>query len=78
MAEALGASNASQVLDLSANGANIYTPAYGIFEQGKPVRVALFNYVTDSSGASDITATIAVGGGQTGQPNATPGQVKVK
>jgi len=78
MAEALGSSSPSQVLDLNANGGNIFTPGYAIFEGGNPVRLALFNYVTDPSGASDYTVAISVGGGQTGQPNATPGQVKVK
>jgi hypothetical protein len=78
MAEALGASNSSQVLDLNANGGNIFTPAYAIYEKGNPVRVALFNFVTDPSGASNITASIAIGGGQTGQPNAVPAQVTVK
>jgi len=77
-AEALGASNASQVLDLNVNEGNIYTPGYGIYENGNPVRVALFNFVTDSSGASDLTVSIAVGGSGIGQQNATPAQVKVK
>jgi hypothetical protein len=40
--------------------------------------VALFNYVTDPSGASSLTVSIAIGGGSTGQPNATPSEVKVK
>jgi hypothetical protein len=78
MAEALGASNGSQVLDLNANGGDVHTPAYGIYENGNPVRVAVFNFVTDPTGASDITASIAVGGGNTGQANGTPAQVKVK
>jgi len=78
MAEVLGASNKSQVLDLNANSGNPFTPAYGIYEDGNPVRVALINFVTDSSGASDITASISIGGGITGQPNGTPTHVKVK
>jgi hypothetical protein len=78
MAETLGSSNFSQVLDLNANGGNIFTPAYAIIEDGTLTRVALFNYVTDPSGASDYTASISTGGGQTGQPNATPSQVQVK
>lgn len=78
MAEVMGASNKSQILDLNANSNNTFTPAYGIYEDGKPERVALINFVTDASGASDITASISVGGGITGQPNATPRQVKVK
>ncbi|KIK59062.1 glycoside hydrolase family 79 protein [Collybiopsis luxurians FD-317 M1] len=53
LAETLGTSNQSQILDL-----------------------ALFNNITDPSGASDYTASIAIGGGQTGISNVTPGQVK--
>jgi len=36
------------------------------------------NFVTDPSGASTYTAVISIGGGSTGQGNATPSQVKVK
>ena len=75
MAEALGPSNASQVLDLTQN---LLTPIYVIYENGTPTKLALFNFVTDSSGANDYTVTFAVGGGSTGQPGATPSSVKVK
>ncbi|THH18224.1 hypothetical protein EW146_g2709 [Bondarzewia mesenterica] len=78
MSEALGPSNASQVADLFPNNADIYTPAYAIYENGNPTKVALFNYITDPSGATDINVAISIGGGQTGQSNATPAQVKVK
>jgi Glycosyl hydrolase family 79 C-terminal beta domain len=78
MAEVMGSSNKSQILDLNANSNNNFTPAYGIYEDGKPVRVALINFVTDPSGASDITASISIGGGTTGQPSANPTKVKVK
>ncbi|THH18225.1 hypothetical protein EW146_g2708 [Bondarzewia mesenterica] len=78
MAEILGPSNTSQVVDLFANSNNIFTPAYAIYENGNPTKVALFNYVTDSSGSSNYTAAIAVGGGSTGQTSATPSSVKVK
>ncbi|KAG7447455.1 glycoside hydrolase family 79 protein [Guyanagaster necrorhizus] len=78
MAEAMGASNASQILDLNANDGNIFTPAYAIYENGNPVRVALFNYITDSSGASTYIASISIGDGESGQANGTPAQVKVK
>jgi hypothetical protein len=78
MAEVLGPSNTSQVLDLNANSGNQFTPAYAIYQNGKPVRVALFNYVTDPSGNSALTVSISIGGGQTGQPNSTPAEVKVK
>ncbi|KAI0270636.1 glycoside hydrolase family 79 protein [Gloeopeniophorella convolvens] len=74
-AEALGPSNASQVIDLTQNE---FTPTYAIYENGTPTKLALFNFVTDPSGANDWIATIAVGGGQTGQPGATPSSIKVK
>ncbi|KAI0255417.1 hypothetical protein BJV78DRAFT_1175160 [Lactifluus subvellereus] len=75
MAEVLGPSNASQVLDITQNP---FTPIYVIYQNGTPTKLALFNFVTDSSGANDWTATFAVGGGQTGQAGATPASVKVK
>ena len=75
MAEAMGPTNASQVVDLTTN---INTPIYAIFENGAPTKVALFNFVTDPTGASTYTATISIGGGSTGQNNATPSQVQVK
>src|ERR1700761_4056140 len=78
MAEAMGPSNTTQVLDLQANNNNEFTPAYAIYEAGDPVRVALFNYITDASGASDVTAVISVAQGAAGGGGATPAQVKVK
>ncbi|KAF8267751.1 hypothetical protein EI94DRAFT_1729509 [Lactarius quietus] len=75
MAEAMGPHNASQLVDLTTN---INTPIYAIYENGAPTKVALFNFVTDPTGASTYTATISVGGGTTGQNNATPSQVQVK
>ncbi len=78
MAEAMGASNVSQILDLNANDGNIFTPAYAIYENGNPVQVVLFNYITDPLGASTYTASISIGGGETDQANGTPAQVKVK
>lgn len=78
VSEALGSSNQSQVIDLFANSNNAYTPAYAIYERGTLARVALFNYMTDSSGANDYTVSISVGGTELGQPNGTPSQVKVK
>ncbi|KAG1733524.1 glycoside hydrolase family 79 protein [Suillus lakei] len=71
VAEALGASNTAQVLDLQANGGNDYTPGYAIYESGQPVRIALTNFITDPSGNSDYTASISIGG-------TVPAQVKVK
>ena len=71
VAEALGASNTSQVIDLGANSGNEFTPAYAIYENGAPARIALFNYITDESGASDYTVSVGIG-------DATPAEVKVK
>ena len=42
-----------------------------------PERLLLINYVSNP-GASDYTAVIAIGGGQTGLPAITPASVKVK
>ena len=75
MAEALGPHNQSQVSDITQD---INIPSYAIFENGVPTKVALFNFVTDSTGASTYTAVISIGGGSTGQSSATPSQVKVK
>ena len=63
MAEALGPSNTAQVVDLQANSASDMTPAYGIYENGVPARVALFNYMTDPTGANTYTASIGVDSG---------------
>ncbi|KAH9927381.1 glycoside hydrolase family 79 protein, partial [Amylocystis lapponica] len=71
VAETLGTSGAAQLIDLGANGGNDYTPGYAVYEGGSLARVALFNYMTDPSGASSYTATISV-------PGATPAQVQVK
>jgi len=78
VAEAFGTSNQSRIIDLQMNGNNIYTPGYAIYDGDVLARLALFNYVTDPSGASSYTASFAIGGGDTGQPNGTPAQVKVK
>jgi len=78
VAETLGSSNISQVLDVNANGGDIHTPAYAVYENGNPVRVGIVNFVTDPSGASDLSVGIAIGGSGINQPNASPAQVKVK
>ncbi|KZP33173.1 glycoside hydrolase family 79 protein [Athelia psychrophila] len=70
VAELLGPTNTAQVADLGANGADDNTPAYAIYENGAPVRVALFNYLTDPSGKAAYTASIKV--------DASVTQVKVK
>ncbi|KAJ6612683.1 glycoside hydrolase family 79 protein [Mycena sp. CBHHK59/15] len=71
-AEVFGKTNTSQIIDLLGNNASIYTPQYAIYEKGALARVALFNYITDKSGASSYTATITVSGGS------VPSSVQVK
>ena len=78
MTEVLGRSNQSQVVDLGLNGANSSTPGYAIYENGTPMKVALFNYLDDQSGAHNLNVAISIGGGQTGQSASTPSSVKVK
>ena len=78
MTEVLGRSNQSQVIDLGVNNGNPSTPGYAIYENGTPMKVALFNYLDDESGAHDLSVAISIGGGQTGQPAGTPPSVRVK
>ncbi|KAG8908254.1 Endochitinase 1 [Tulasnella sp. 403] len=70
MAEAMS-EQGSQVMDLTLNGNNTNTPGYAIYRNGVPVKLALFNYITDPSGANDITVQVSVAG-------VTPSSVKVK
>lgn len=72
VAEAFGKTNTSRIIDLFPNNGSVYTPAYAIYEGDNLARVALFNYITDPSGANDYTATISVQGGT------VPAQIKVK
>ncbi len=72
VAEALGPTGTAQVFDLGANGNNIYTPGYAIYENGNLARVLLVNFVTDATGASTYTATLTFPGGT------VPGSVSVK
>jgi hypothetical protein len=62
IAEALGKSNVSQVTDLTGLTGSDFAPVYGIYENGAPTRVVLFNYVDDPSGASDYTASVSLNG----------------
>ncbi|KAF8332661.1 uncharacterized protein EI90DRAFT_2917640 [Cantharellus anzutake] len=78
VAEALGPSNQSQVIDLTLNSNNVFTPGYAIYENGNPTKVVLINYLADPSGASDLTVTVAIGGGTSGQPAANPSTVSVR
>ena len=66
MAEALGQSNMTQVIDMSSNDDNIYTPSYAIYDHGTLARVLLFNYVTDPSGASDLNIELNFEGPRVG------------
>jgi len=81
MAEMLGNSKTAQIVDLGANweiggtGGNwangsVYTPAYAVYERGVPMRLGLFNFVSDPSGASDIVVNVSVPTG--------PAEVQVK
>jgi hypothetical protein len=72
VAEALGPTNTSRVMDLGANAGNQFSPAYGIWENGALARVVLINFVSDSSGASDINVNLGITDGQ------MPSTVKVK
>ncbi len=78
LAEALGTSNTSRVLDTFANSASDYTPAYAIYEKDVLARIVLINFMTEQNGQGAYTATISIGGGQTGEGNGTPSSVKVK
>ncbi|KAJ7592239.1 hypothetical protein C8J56DRAFT_1131767 [Mycena floridula] len=63
MAEAMGPTNASQITDLEPNNNNDLTPAYAIYENEVPMRVALFNYMDDPTGASTLSVTVSLAGG---------------
>ncbi|KAJ7034447.1 hypothetical protein C8F04DRAFT_1101881 [Mycena alexandri] len=72
MAEAIGPSNTTQVLNYGVDNLSSFTPIYGIYENGTPVRVAIVNYLDDPSGTSDVHAVIAIAGGT------IPSSVQVK
>ena len=78
MTEVMGRNNQSQVLWLNVNDGNPSTPGYAIYENGTPMKVALFNFLNDNSSAHDLNVAISVGGGQTGQPAGIPTSVRVK
>ncbi|KAG8899841.1 hypothetical protein FRC00_000841, partial [Tulasnella sp. 408] len=42
----------SQVMDLLLNGNSTHTPGYAVYKDGQPIKLALFNYITDPSGAN--------------------------
>ncbi|KAJ6588734.1 glycoside hydrolase family 79 protein [Mycena capillaripes] len=70
--EVFGKTNTSQIIDLHGNAGNIFTPQYAVYENGAIARVALFNYMTDPSGANTYQATITIAGGS------VPASVQVK
>jgi Glycosyl hydrolase family 79 C-terminal beta domain len=77
VSEALGPSNASQVVDLGLNSGNQFTPGYAIYENGNPTKVLLLNYMADPSGGANTVVNILIGGGPNG-PNTTPANVSVR
>ncbi|KAJ7331318.1 glycoside hydrolase family 79 protein [Mycena albidolilacea] len=72
MAEAIGPSNNTQVFNYGVADLTSFTPIYGIYENGTPVRVAIFNYLDDPSGANTVHAVISIAGAT------IPSSVKVK
>ncbi|KAG8865303.1 hypothetical protein FRB96_000193 [Tulasnella sp. 330] len=60
VAEAIGSSNLSQIIDMQTSSE--FRPAYAIYESGVPTRVALFNYASDDTGASDYQAVVTLAG----------------
>lgn len=72
LAEAFGTSGTAQIIDLQLNTDNIYTPGYAIYENGQLDKLALFNYVTDPTGATTYTVAVSFAGGS------VPQQVSVK
>ena len=70
MAEVFGKSNAGRVLQLESG--SVFTPTYAIYDGTTLSKFALFNYVNDPSGASDIVVNLSVAG------SGVPQSVKVK
>lgn len=77
VAETLGASNAPQVVDLRAKNCNTYPLMYAIYKNGAPVKLTLFNYVSDQSNASDYTAVISPAGADLPSGNISVRRVNV-
>jgi hypothetical protein len=71
VAEAFGTGNNTKVIDLWGNSGSIYTPSYAFYDGATLSKVALFNYISDASGANDLTVTLTV-------PDGVPATVKVK
>ncbi|KAK7050928.1 hypothetical protein VNI00_005040 [Paramarasmius palmivorus] len=77
IAEVFGTSNKSKIIDLQAqtqaetgqnpfnpsgDATSIYQPQYAIYDGDALARIALFNFVTDQSGASDYVARVRITG----------------
>ncbi|KAF8320741.1 hypothetical protein DL93DRAFT_1730126 [Clavulina sp. PMI_390] len=78
VAEALGSSNVSQVIDLQLNDNSLYTPGYAIYENGQPARVLLINFIDDGgTGTAAYTGYIHIGG-TSGLADTTPTTVTVR
>ena len=72
LAEAFGKTNTSRIIDLEANGGNVLTPAYAIYEENTLSKIALINYMDDGqTGKNDLVVTVQV-------PSGVPGRVQVK
>jgi len=78
VAEALGSSNKSQVVDLQLNSGSPYTPGYAIYENGTPTRVLLINFMDDNGvGNAQYTGYVHIGG-VNGIADTTPSTVYVR
>lgn len=78
MAEALGSSNVSQVVDLQLNTNNEYTVGYGIYENGTPSRILLINFMDDlQAGTATYTGYVHIGGVD-GIADTTPTTIDVR
>jgi hypothetical protein len=78
VAETLGSSNQSQVVDLQLNGANPYTPGYAIYENGTPTRALLINFMDDGgAGTATYTGYVHIGGANN-IADTTPSTVTVR
>ena len=72
LAEAFGKTKTSRIIDLEANGGNVLTPAYAIYEENTLSKIALINYMDDGqTGKNDLVVTVQV-------PSGVPGRVQVK
>ena len=61
LAEAFGKTNTSRIIDLEANGGNVLTPAYAIYERNTLSKIALINYMDDGqTGKNDLSVTVQV------------------